>query len=316
MITPFPPDGIGGAETFIRDLIKESSKHHEVDICTMKKRKKSWKGTGAINFFSTFPAMFTKSLIMLFIKKYEILHAQGLISGLVAVLLKKVFKVKVFITLLALYEFKNWTGIRLKMSKWLFNNCDVIFVEGENGKEDIRIFGTGEKIRAFNHWVNQDIFKPNITLRDTGEPKIKILFVGRPIPEKGRHIIEEVERIINQPEKYHFTYVENVPYDLLSSYYQMAHILIVPSLYSEGYVRVVAEGASCGCAVITSNRGSLPEMVKDFGIVFNGIPTSLSRVMSMNTNHISEWQEKAYRYAKENFSSKNAEVFLNEYSNV
>ena len=62
-----------------------------------------------------------------------------------------------------------------------------------------------------------------------------------------------------------FVYVQNVPNKDLPSYFQMADILVVPSLYDESPNRVVAEGAACGCVIVTSDRGALAEQVKDFG---------------------------------------------------
>jgi len=237
-------------------------------------------------------------------------HGQGLLSGFVAVLLKRIFKVKAFVTLLALYDFKTWKGIRKATARFILNNCDIIFVEGENGKNDLeglcdeRIHG---KIRIFQHWCDHDLFKPPA---NRPNDKIRVLFVGRPIKEKGKHIIEEAERLLNNP-KYEFIYVENVEVEKLAELYKLAHICVVPSLYSEGYSRVVAESASCGCAVITSDRGSLPEMVDIWGISID--PTAENFANTIR-NH--EWINGiwAYGHAKAHFNPKNAETFLNEYN--
>ncbi len=92
----------------------------------------------------------------------------------------------------------------------------------------------------------------------------------------------------------------------------MADVIVIPSLYPEGYSRVVIESASCGCAVITSNKGSLPEMVKEFGQSIE--PTPIKFAVAIPDKFLKDWQEMAFNYAKVNFSSKNAEVFLNEYN--
>jgi glycosyltransferase involved in cell wall biosynthesis len=45
----------------------------------------------------------------------------------------------------------------------------------------------------------------------------------------------------------------------LAALFRHAHAFIMPSLY-EGFGLPLVEAMSCGCAVITSNRGSLPEV--------------------------------------------------------
>lgn len=306
ILTPFPPNGCGGAETFVKELIKEASKTNWVTLCTLKKRKKAWKGTGVLNLFSVFPILTLKTLLLTFQIRIDILHAQGLISGLIAVLLKKVFKIKAYITLLALYDFESRKLHRF--AKFVLSNCDVVFVEGINGKNNIRGLCEDSKIRIFYHWIDQQIFKPP---KQRDKEKIRVLFVGRPIPEKGKHIVQEAEKLLDN--KYEFKYIENVTYEELPKNYQWADIVVVPSLYPEGFTRVVAEGASCGCAIITSNKGSLPEQVKDFGISIN--PEGKELADCLKSIDINLYQKKSLDYATKNFTSKNFEAFENEYNN-
>ncbi len=48
----------------------------------------------------------------------------------------------------------------------------------------------------------------------------------------------------------------------LAALFRHAHAFVMPSLY-EGFGLPLVEAMSCGCAVITSNRGSLPEVAGD-----------------------------------------------------
>ena len=342
ILTPFYLPNIGGAETFANELCNEASKWNHVTVLTFQplkqtaknceeyyykegflkvyrmkwliKQSQSWKGVGLKNALSVMPLMVLNAILLFVKNKYDIIHSQGLLSGLVGVFLKKLFKRKLFLTLLALYEFEKWSGIRLWIAKFILNNCDIIFVEGKNGKKDIESISNENKIRIFQHWANQDVFYPP---RERRRDKIVILFVGRPIPEKGRHIIEEAEVILNDP-KYEFIYVENISQSELAKIYQMAHIVVVPSLYAEGFSRVVAEAASCGCALITSNRGSLPEMIIPIqgNWCIEPTPEKFAQAI-INLSTINNKQgEKAGIMAKKYFSVKNAEVFLNEYLSV
>lgn len=340
ILTPFFSPNIGGAETFTDELIKEILKcHYTVTVLTFQpfkmrlpklvikerlliyrmkwwlKQSNAWKGISLRNVLSVIPQMVFGSISLCLKNKYDIIHAQGLLSGFVAVLLKKIFKKKVFITLLALYEFRKWYGFKYEILKFIMDHTDVLFVEGENGLRDIAstpicspLNMFRPKIIKFNHWVDQDLFKP-----PEARPidKVRVLFVGRPIPEKGRHIIEEASKILDDTN-FEFHYVENVTQQELAVYYKMAHIVVVPSLYAEGYSRVVAESASCGCALVVSNRGSLPEMCKNFAVIRNPTPKDfVNGILVCNPGN-----NYPYNYAKKNFSSKNAEVFLEAYDAI
>lgn len=350
LLTPFFKPNIGGAETFVDGLCEEAKRWFNVTVLTFQPFQKraeaseeyyypkgslrirrlkwsfshhrAWQGLSARNFITVVPKMLFSAFVMCLKKKYDIVHAQGLLSGLVGAILKRLFGFKLYITLLALYNFKNWEGIKRKGLEYILSQCDLIFVEGWNGQKDIDGFITAEKIRIFNHWCDQEIFKPEVSNRNAKpRAKTKILFIGRPLPQKGRHIIEGAERILNknpggvwieEKSHYEFIYLENIPYKDLPKYYQMADVVCVPSLYDEGYSRVVIEAASCGCLVIASNRGSLPEMVSPFGKVIE--PTAENFANEIR----GKWsgsEHNGYVYAKEHFSSKNADIFLNEYTN-
>ena len=338
ILTPFYPPNIGGAESFTEGLVKEASQCSNITVLTympmgsvpsgkeqsftypsgslnvlrlngFSRPTKTWQGLNMSRAFLVFLHLFLASArLNLRREKFQIIHAQGLISGLIAVLLKKAFKVKAFVTLLALYEFDKKGWLFNTMAGGIFRNCDIIFVEGKNGQKDIKRFNVGSKVRIFQHWVDSNHYRPPQSRDST---RTRILFVGRPIKEKGRHILEGAERILSDRSKYEFIYVENVPYKYLPGYYQMAHVVAVPSLYAEGFARVVAEAASCGCAVITSDNGSLPEMVREFGYVssIENFTENLKKV----ADNWKQFSERSIEYANANFRSNNAEVFIREY---
>ena len=49
------------------------------------------------------------------------------------------------------------------------------------------------------------------------------------------------------------------PYDFLST----IELLVVPSLWEEPFGRVIVEANSCGCPVLVSNRGGMPELIEE-----------------------------------------------------
>jgi spore coat protein SA len=135
------------------------------------------------------------------------------------------------------------------------------------------------------------------------------LFVGRPIRIKGKHIIEQCAKMTKGID---YVYIENVPYSELPGFYQGADVVVVPSLYPEGFSRVVIESASCGCALVTSNMGALPEMVSKFGKCIYPEPYAFAEVLMKlrNRQALEKIQLDTALYAKEHFSEANADCFL------
>jgi glycogen synthase len=58
------------------------------------------------------------------------------------------------------------------------------------------------------------------------------------------------------------------------------HVLVVPSRYAEPFGTVALEGIACGCAVVGSEGGGLPEAIGSCGVTFrNGDATDLARAL-------------------------------------
>ncbi len=79
-------------------------------------------------------------------------------------------------------------------------------------------------------------------------------------------------------------WVENAPMVDLPALYNGALALVLPSHY-EGFGLTPLEAMACGTPVITSNRGSLPEVVGDAGLLVNpddpaDIAASIERLLS------------------------------------
>jgi glycosyltransferase involved in cell wall biosynthesis len=53
----------------------------------------------------------------------------------------------------------------------------------------------------------------------------------------------------------------------IADYMRAADIVAMPSIMKEQYGRVAPEAMACGCTVIVSNSGALPELVGDAGII-------------------------------------------------
>lgn len=323
IITPFYTPNIGGAETFAKDLFTELSKSYEdVRVCTIDwKGPKIFKGTGIMQFLDVFPKLFFKTFRDYARQRHSIedknlyrvntkVYCLGINSILIGCILRMIFRIDVYGVLLALYDFNKKSFLFRMVSKFCLCRMERIYVEGHNGMNDVLGLGIdSDRIITFQHWCDQSIFHP---VHKT-ENKFRVLFVGRAIPEKGKYIIQAVERCFNNFKDAEFIYVENVPFKDLPKYYQMADVVVVPSLYPEGFPRVVIEAASCGCAILTSNCGSLPELVRKFGYAIKPTEDSFFyaiRRFYENRNFLATMKLKAHEHALLNFSNKNAEVFI------
>ncbi len=299
IVTPFYRPNIGGAETFAEDLAKALSKKYIVHVLTVRWSKPVlWEG---MNFWKAFRIccnLFGPLLKMRIKYKYARVYALGLIPTFLCALLRIRFNS----VMLALYDF-----YKPNFFTWFLNKADKVFVEGERGELDMFRAGVDyDRIVKFQHWCDQTKFH----WVPRNNKNLKVLFVGRPIKIKGIEVVRECEKLTKGIE---YEYVENVPYKDLPKHYQMADVCIVPSLYSEGFSRVVIEAASCGCAVISSNKGALPEMVGPFGRVVEPIPFNFVTILNQlkyNKPALEKLQVSTALYAQENFSEKNADCFF------
>jgi glycosyltransferase involved in cell wall biosynthesis len=58
----------------------------------------------------------------------------------------------------------------------------------------------------------------------------------------------------------------NATHDDIADYMRAADIVVVPSVWKEQYGRVAPEAMACGCTVVVSDIGALPELVGDAGV--------------------------------------------------
>ena len=134
--------------------------------------------------------------------------------------------------------------------------------------------------------------------KSLGLSKTTIAYFGRVIPEKGLHILIEAlaklkdlewQLLLDEFKAYRNPYYEHIKslikeHDLESRvvefeathqemprYFNAADIVVMPSVstpnFKEQYGRVAVEAMACGCLVIASDSGALPEVIGDGGII-------------------------------------------------
>lgn len=128
--------------------------------------------------------------------------------------------------------------------------------------ERYRTTTTRENVTFINPWPNKGL---HIATKIAHQcPEIPFVFnLCWPLPEKDR------QRFI----KTHLSGLPNVtlgePQTDMRKVYGSSKILLAPSVWEEGYGRIVTEAQISGIPVVASTRGGLPEAVGPGGILFD-----------------------------------------------
>jgi glycosyltransferase involved in cell wall biosynthesis len=154
--------------------------------------------------------------------------------------------------------------------------------------------------------------------------EIPLVMVGKSIVEKNydknnawnndRRIVQALMSNDNQiiPLGY-------VPEDDLVCLYNIATVFVMPSLY-EGFGLPILEAMHCGCPVITTDRGSLPEIIDNAAYIVNGerIENIADGIKKVFENHKiqEDLSERGLRRANEFSWRKTAEQTIGVYSKV
>jgi glycosyltransferase involved in cell wall biosynthesis len=191
-------------------------------------------------------------------------------------------------------------------------------------KKVIKRFGLRDVIVTPNA-VNPAIFHPHAKQKQIDLPKSYVLFVGSLEPRKNLDLLlntwkaikDEFKEVwlmivgvsgsvfkpihfLHEMERVHFLgYVSD---EILAGLYANATVFVFPS-QNEGFGLPALEAMASGAPVIVSDRGALPELVEDAGIVFCssnpvGLRASLKKCLN-DTDLRLELREKGLRRAAE-----------------
>jgi len=113
---------------------------------------------------------------------------------------------------------------------------------------------------------------------------------------------EAIETVKELGLESRITFLDGAAEEELIQLYNDARILILPSLY-EGFGLPPLEAMACGTPVIVSDRGSLPEIVGDAGLIIDpdredSIAGAIERLWDSETLRL-EFREKGLRRAKD-----------------
>lgn len=375
IITPFFRPNVGGAETYINELCNYLRTHNYYiyvltyqpltnsktkgekyeRIKNMEVRRYWWIGYNLFHRLEKYPF-----LIFLYITPYlllrcslwmlknyknvDLIDAQGLNSAFIAKILKRLFKKRVVISIMSIYDFIPGSKLARRVAR-LLNCADKIIAESEQSKKElVSIEVPPHKITPYVEWVDLKKFRPRD--KETWKEKLKlpriftVLFVARAIRIKGADLLLEVakrmrnEKIIfvfisrdgpmvkilkrAQMRMKNIIFIEGVKYDLLPYYYAAADVFVIPSKYSENAARTIVEAIASGTPVIGSNIGAIPSLINGtVGILVKPEIQELEEAIRRLWNNkriLKKLTANCRPYALQKFSPKNAEVILNCYT--
>ena len=354
IITPFFAPNIGGVETHLSDLVDLLNQHkyrsfvqtyspittaakwkHSETIGQCQITRYQWFGKNLFHtlekvpffdFLYLTPYLFIRTFFWLLSnhQKVKTIHSQGFNAAFIGVILSKIFHLRHITSTHAIYD--HISGLSQKLVQLTLNQTDHILCLSIASKKQLLSWGIyPSKTSIYRYWIDLDKFSPT----KTKPSKFTFIFVGRLIVKKG--ILLYLELAKNFPQ-FDFLIVgtgpeidrvqqaakvlNNLKYLGTTPVYQQASVLCTPSLYQEGYGRVVMEAAACGLPIIASNLGGLPEAL-DNSVAILIKPTlknfiTAVKKISQSKNYQS-LQKNCRQYALSKFSQKNFELISRHY---
>lgn len=113
--------------------------------------------------------------------------------------------------------------------------------------------------------------------------------------------------------------IGHIPASDLAMLFRNAEVFVAPSLY-EGFGLPVLEAMSCGCAVIVSNRGALPEIVGSGGQIFEPFDiAAMAHAVAELLSHrdvLQSWRDSALQRSADFSWERAAQETLRVYHHV
>ncbi len=290
-------------------------------------------------------------------KHINMVHAHWILpQGFVGVFLKRFLKVKLLVSVHGsdLFPLKNIFFKKLQYS--VIKDSDIITTNSKATKNELvkRFPEFSKKIEVIPMGVDVNIFKNKKTPKPKKYVKNKILlFVGRLSDQKGlQYIIDAMPDIIKYDSKIKLLIIGEGPYEkvlrerlrenkieeyveflgslpvsAVVKYYNFADIFIMPSLSTktgtEALGLTLLEAMASGCAVIGTNVGGIPFVIKNNynGILIkqkNSLELSNAVAEILKNKKISaKLGKNAAEFAKKNYSwGKISKDFMKIYKNL
>lgn len=297
-----------------------------------------------VNIFYITPYLLFRSILWLVFRgeEYSTIHSHGINAAMVGIAIQRIFQIpRHIVSIYSTYDNVPLNNISTKIMVGVLNNTDRVLTQSQKSIKQLCALGVArQKVFLYRHWINLDQFKPidkkTIRQKFKLENKFSVLFIGRMIPQKGAIVIAKVAC---QLPMINFLFVGdgpdfaelkkmslqcrniilfgNVDYQNLHNYYNLADIFCLPSLYNEGWGRVVMEALACGLPVIISDRGAAGELINDsVGVVVK--PTASNFKKSIKAFYkdkklFEKLKSNSCAYARKHYSASSVSLITRHY---
>lgn len=292
-----------------------------------------------LEFFYLFPGLFIAAPFIINFKKIDVIHAHGIIAGLIGVFWGKILRKRIVISTHSIYGFPE-KGFYRNFAFWIFNNAAFCLTLSEQSKKELKGLGiSNKKIAKFTYWIDllnfRKIKNAKIILKWSS---FNILFVGRLVVEKG---IEELLKSVTKWDKSiilnivgsgplenkirlyakkncNVRFLGSISQDKLPLYYNAADLLVVPSLSEEGFGRVILESLACGTPVVAAKKEGISEAMDEtvgklIDINSEGITREVNALFK-NRAVLRKLADESRGFAERRYSEKNVEEIIKTYS--
>lgn len=371
-LTPFYPPNIGGVETYLSDLISLlQKKGFDNRVLTYSPLTSRFHAPAyesqphlsvirfphlgfnlfhrlekhpLLNFIYLTPYLFFGSFIYFLFnnQRLNIIHAHGLNSAFIGLILKLIFKKPLLVNLYSNYDHVPFNSFFYRLIKFTLNRADFVLTQSQLSLNQLTNLGISpSRLGLYRHWINLDQFSPPPTKSAAKlflglKPAPTFLFIGRLIPQKGALLLAQIAPHFPQAQ---FVFVGSGPqyqsllklsyshpniiifpdvdYSRLHHYYQAADYFLFPSQYSEGWGRVAMEAVACGLPVIGSNLGAITENLNSqVSLLFKPTPLNFKSTLKNILLHPQKFRSLSAScrpFALAHFSSKNSQTVTRQY---
>jgi glycosyltransferase involved in cell wall biosynthesis len=235
------------------------------------------------------------------------------------------------------------------IQNWIFKESTHAYSVADEVTDVLRKKGYQKEIRYLPHSYDPEIFKvltgeENKAKRlDLGLPLDRkvVSYFGRLTEEKGiknflqatkglesqcsvlvvgNGPLENMVREEKEKSKGHFVFLPAIPHHEVGSVLGLSDILVLPSRttphWKEQFGRILVEAMACGAAVVGSNSGEIPHLIKKTGggLVFQeGDVVDLAekiKTLLVSETSLSQYKNSGYQFVKKNLSHQAVAKYL------
>lgn len=290
------------------------------------------------------PGLFVSSFLLLLRRSGEIsvIHAAGFNAALIARLLFPIFRIPYVVSVHALYEFEKGS-MGQRWARWILSKAKCVLAMSPRSRADMLSIGLDDaQVSIHTNWIDVEKFAPMDRMRCKTalglEGRFVIMMIGRLKRIKGVELLLEMARMLPSKDmciviagdgdmseavvaaardNEQLIFLGQIPNVELPATYNAADISIVPSIYDEGFSRVVLESLCCGIPLVASNLGLIPEEVDDTCSVL--VDPSVENFLSVINElydapeRLKAMAQSARDFGAARYSEKNMSTILDAY---